>query len=660
MISVDRLKHLVFYCPDSGELRWKNPSSPKIKPGDLCKSIVHGNIAVRLDGDLYLAQRIAWLYHYGYEPNVLRHANGIKTDNRIANLVETTKPVHGNRSFQRRQATDKAQWLEDFAKAHGDRYDYSAFYPDGSMNKATIICRKHGPFEQTPTMHKAGNGCPKCADELSAAKRMTGRGAMLDLFAKAHGNRYDYSLVASDSISDKVTIICRKHGPFEQLAQDHALGRGCKHCYYETISDRCRKKTEEVVAKFVEVHGDRYDYSLVEYSGNKNKVRIICEKHGVFEQMPTDHIRGMGCRQCGIDAAADERMLDDDEFIEKAAALNGGGYAYAGVVRDGRVTRLRVVCPEHGEFLQVASGHYQGNGCPKCVRLANPKANDEIADYVESLGFRVEREAKLLGDRRSFDIYVPEAKIAIEHNGLVWHSEKFHRKPKTHLIDKKRDAEVIGIQCIHLYEDEWRYRNDASKALIKYALGKVDRLNARDCAFEIVTSSSSEAVAFMDANHIQGAAGCKLFAVLRHEGNIVMAASFGQLRSNRFNKDKNRWELTRMASSASVRGGATKIITNLLRAMPEIRNITTYYDHRLFSGGKVYDAMGFRKVSEAGPDYCYVIGDKRMHKSLFQKSEIARRFGIDMAGKTEREAMSELGIPRIWDCGKSRYELIVE
>ena len=112
-------------------------------------------------------------------------------------------------------------------------------------------------------------------------------------FRKVHGDKYDYSLVEYINASTKVKIICPMHGIFEQYYHHHLTGSSCKKC-----SGRYIPTTEEWLEKAKVVHGDKYDYSLVEYKDSKTKVKIICAEHGVFEQIPNSHLSGSGCMKC--------------------------------------------------------------------------------------------------------------------------------------------------------------------------------------------------------------------------------------------------------------------------------------------------------------------------------------------------------------------------
>lgn len=594
-IEVDHatLNELVEYHPKSGKFFWKKAVSNKTKVGAECGCTTkQGYVVLRLLGKLYQANQLVWLYVHGEMPRTrMIYVNGDKSDNRLENIVATQterKPRKARTTFKPTITTP--EWLKRFSVVHGDLYDYSKVDISGATNKATITCRKHGDFAQTPSMHAEGRGCPKCANEQNGLRFRHTMASIIARFKETHGDRYDYSAVDCDMATSNVTIICKSHGPFEQHVSDHINGCGCPKCYAATVRPRSKRPWGEIYKDFVRMHGAKYEYDIESYTHAKGKLRIIC--------------------------------------------------------------------PEHGPFMQTASDHANGCGCPMCIDLTNPKPNRELAAFIEDLGFEVTREAKVFGDRRAADIVVPSRKVLIEHNGAWWHSEKYRLDARTHLFTRVRDARYLGFRTLFFFDDEWRTRKAQCKTMIRNALGLTEKLNARQCQFELLDGGTIEAKAFMEHNHIQGATPCSLYAVLRYECNIVMAASFGTLRSNRCNTDESKWELSRMASCKNVRGGASKIMSNLLRVRDDIRDITTYYDHRLFNGGAVYAAMGFKPVKTYGPDYTYVNWNKRYHKSQFQKANIQKKFGIDMTtGITESDAMNSVGYFRVWDCGKTRYEI---
>jgi len=197
----------------------------------------------------------------------------------------------------------KRSTTEEFiikAKAiHGVRYDYALVDYVGSAIKVKIICSEHGPFEQTPSEHLVGSGCAKCGIVVRAEARRKTTEQFIASSHEVHGDRYDYSLVEYMSALEKVTIICPEHGPFEQSPTGHLTGSGCYECGIVASGNAKRSTNDQFIAKASMVHGDRYDYSLVEYVKSNKKVKIMCRVHGLFLQAPADHInQRSGCPDC--------------------------------------------------------------------------------------------------------------------------------------------------------------------------------------------------------------------------------------------------------------------------------------------------------------------------------------------------------------------------
>jgi len=174
-------------------------------------------------------------------------------------------------------------------------YDYSLVKYLKNNIKIKIICKKHGIFEQTPNDHLSKRGCRLCSIEQQHDLQRKDLSSFINQAIKIHGNKYDYSLVDYINNHKKIKIICKEHGIFEQQPCHHLLGSCCSSC-----SNKKKLTTEEFIKKAKEIHGDRYNYSLVNYRGNKKKVNIICKLHGIFEQRPNDHLNNHGCYRCNL------------------------------------------------------------------------------------------------------------------------------------------------------------------------------------------------------------------------------------------------------------------------------------------------------------------------------------------------------------------------
>ena len=176
-----------------------------------------------------------------------------------------------------------------------------------------------------------------------------------------HGNKYDYSLVEYKTDRIKVKIICPDHGIFEQVPYSHISGRGCKKCGGILISKSKKSNTNDFIKKSKEIHGNKYNYSLVEYKGNKIKVKIICIEHGIFEQKPFDHLCGCGCNICG-----GSKKLSTNEFVDRSNKIHNNLYDYSLTEYISTDRKVKIICKKHGVFEQTPHHHLMGCKCPKC------------------------------------------------------------------------------------------------------------------------------------------------------------------------------------------------------------------------------------------------------------------------------------------------------
>ena len=189
-------------------------------------------------------------------------------------------------------------FIERATQVHGNKYDYTLVDDVNTSSKLSIGCEQHGVFIKTPHNHLNGQGCPKCSHENMGKKTRLSTEDFIQRANLIHSGKYDYSKVDYQTGDCKVLIICPNCGEFSQTAVDHLAGRGCMRCKNKSTGDRCRKNVKDFIKQCIEVHGDKYDYSLVQYKNTRTDVDIICPTHGVFKQVPISHIRGSQCPSC--------------------------------------------------------------------------------------------------------------------------------------------------------------------------------------------------------------------------------------------------------------------------------------------------------------------------------------------------------------------------
>ena len=189
------------------------------------------------------------------------------------------------------------EFLKRAKKIHGNKYDYSKVSFKNVMEKVCIICPEHGEFWQKPIDHlNYKRNCPKCAHR--SYKKSTEE--FIEEARQKFGNKYDYSKVNYENKNKPVCIICPEHGEFWQTPKVHLRSvDGCPKCTNKKNGFNKRLTKDDFIKKCKKIHGEKYDYSKIEYINTEEKVCIICPEHGEFWQTPHNHTsQKQGCPYC--------------------------------------------------------------------------------------------------------------------------------------------------------------------------------------------------------------------------------------------------------------------------------------------------------------------------------------------------------------------------
>ena len=405
-------------------------------------------------------------------------------------------------------------FIEKAIQTHGNKWDYSKVDYKTCKDKVIIICKIHGDFNQTPDSHVQGQGCPQCGYTTIALKTTKTQEQYIREAVEKHGELYDYSQTIYKKHTDKLNIICRVHGIFQQKAGNHLRGDGCikcagvykytteewvdlakqKHgndkfdyskvvyilCNLEVIigckscsrdfkqtpvshmhsnigCDWCRKKhwytTEEWIEEAKKIHGDIYDYSKVTYKTALEQVIIICKIHGEFSQTPSSHLSsGCGCSKCSKVYSPNTK-----EWIERARIIHGEVYDYSKSIYSKSSDPIIIICKKHGEWLCSPHNHIhssQPTGCPSCVRKGEAKLFEYLIKIVETI-----REENTICIGRRFDFCIEVLKVIIELDGFLhFVDSEFH---KSNLVEKQeidvfkmKTAIEKGYRVIRLLQED--------------------------------------------------------------------------------------------------------------------------------------------------------------------------------------------------------------
>lgn len=311
---------------------------------------------------------------------------------------------------------------EDFItsakKVHGNKYDYSKVDYNNTKSKVEIICKKHGSFWQSAEGHLNGYGCKKCSGNYIPLT--------VEFIIKAkeiHNDLYLYDKVNYLSAHKPVTITCKFHGDFQQTPHTHLKGSGCYLCSILKKKNpnslpKSKSLTEDFIRKARIKHGNKYDYTKVEYINNKSKILIKCPVHGWTEQIPNSHLKGLGCPQCSNEETAKKNRKGKGFFITKAREIHGNKYSYTTTIITSMRNKTKIICKKHGEFEQAAYAHLRGQGCPKCKesngeRIIRVFFERNKIKYIYQKKFEKCKNQSYL----FFDFYLPKYNLLIEYDG---------------------------------------------------------------------------------------------------------------------------------------------------------------------------------------------------------------------------------------------------
>lgn len=286
---------------------------------------------------------------------------------------------------------------------------------------------------------------------------------------KVHGNKYNYSLTDYKGIFEKVKIICPIHGEFIQTAHNHLNGNGCPICGDKNPGEKKRTKAKkEFIEKAKKIHGDKYDFSLVDYVNARTYVKIICHEkdrygneHGIFNIRPYNLLSGYGCKKCACDKSALSQQIDYDEYQNRINEKYGDGL-YS-VNKESYCSLTDVVecrCNKHNNNFYVNRRNFLYYRCYCCEECKNDinnlkKDNDILTQKNVNENFIHPSLDETLANRikNGEEIWVPvfgfEDKYIVSSNGtikLINRIGKSGKKLPDYIL--KQTVSKTGRQCL--------------------------------------------------------------------------------------------------------------------------------------------------------------------------------------------------------------------
>lgn len=317
------------------------------------------------------------------------------------------------------------------------------------------------------------------------------------------------------------------------------------------------------------------------------------------------------------------------------------------------------LCTE--KWYKINDGTYHDrkqNNIEPCTRIYpiqkfrnhNTSIEQFICSILDEYGILYEKGNKSVLDGLELDVFIPSKNIAIECNGIYWHSTQNNTPHNKHWTKYKLCKEK-NIQLLTFWEDQIKLYPNKVKQLLLSKLGIFEhRTGARNCC--VVELDYIESNNFINQYHLQGDAHGEFVRIgLKYKDELVSVMTFGK---SRYSKSKN-WELYRYCTKYGYQiiGGASKLL-KYFESKYNPSAVESYASNDI-SNGELYRLLGFNQISEYSPSYWYVhkTNMKRYHRSHFTKSNLVK-LGYD-PNKSEYQITNDLGFYRIFDCGQSKF-----
>lgn len=562
------------------------------------------------------------------------------------------------------------EFISKCVKQHGKTYDYSNVRYNHKNDKINVICPLHGEFSIIAYNHLKGQGCPEC-DKIMAQNPLKGDFSnFLDNAYQKFGKKYSFPNIENEFLNNKsrITVKCENCGRiFHKRVVDflHSTHGGCF----------CTKKS---MISYDELKDSCINYKIVKFDGKlsikESHVTLICPNHGKFKVKISSLLRNRyDCPYCdkmgtiksqsGAEICAEICKISKNQVIPNVNTFididtkmqfkcSVCGNVFERKPSTYFTTKLRKMCPFCNKNHVLEVDKVQNNlnkSWVKRHKSSTSQQEDEIADFITSLGVKIIRNDRQLLDGQEIDIYMPEYNVAIEVDGLYWHSEV--RKDAYYHLNKTKRCTALGVKLIHIYEDEWINKKDVIKSMINHILfGFENKISARKCVIKEVENKI--AYNFLDKNNLFGkCCGCTNIGLF-YDDQIVFLMSIKQL------KGTNTYEIIRMCSKifTRVNGGVSKVLDYIIQNY-NADKIVTKVDLRVSNGDTLHD-LGFKRTMIETPDFYYVVNGERHKKTKFSKRNLVMKYECPME-MTEHDFCLSKKWFRIYDCGKWVFELII-
>jgi len=520
-----------------------------------------------------------------------------------------------------------------------------------SSDEAIISCFKNGIYTQPICQH------PECDNKIPISKSNTfGRGCCLK-----HSQEITFLERYETNNPMKSQIVK------EKLKQTNLERYGVEN-YSQTkefsnfISANNPMKSQIVKEKLKQTNLERYGVeNPLQNSAIAKKVsKTNKEKYQEYHRQ---------CKQTNLERYGVENPLSDPEIHKKTVETQRYNNYYNRILKFPDIEPLFTLDEYHGSdeyhwkckkcnhkfsFI-IEDGHIPI--CRQCHPFEkNPysKGEKELVGWLKTMKIHIDENNRNLLDGKELDIYIPDKNIAIEFNGIYWHSE-LQGKDRNYHLNKTQQCRAQGIELIHLTDREWYHKQEIVKSILKSKLGLItNRIYARKCQVKEIDSKTKNK--FLEGNHLQGQDRTKVKLGLFYENELVSVMTFGK---PRFANQNYQYEIHRFANklNCSIVGAAGKLFKYFINQYSP-KTIISYSENNWFTGN-VYEKLGMRRLEMTPPNTYYFKGNSELfHRMSFQKHLLKDKLEKFDSNLTAWENLQINGYNRIWDCGNHKFEWI--
>lgn len=346
------------------------------------------------------------------------------------------------------------EYINKACEVHNNKYSYEELEYFGADKKVKIHCLKCNKyFFQNANSHLHGAGCPYCANKENSRRMSNNTDEFIKKAQKIHGNKYDYSNVKYKNSTEYILIHCNTcHTDFIQRPYKHLQGKiCCPKCISTNIKKQNSSTKDEFIEKARNIYEDKYDYSNIIYTNNREKVKIYCKQcNKYFLQTPHLHLSGHGCPFCAIKKRIMSQKMSLEEFKEKARNIHGNLYNYDEVFYVNNHTKVKIKCNLcNNWFEQLPNKHLCGQGCSYCQGSSGEKC---VTDFLNknSILYKTQKTFKDCKDKAllRFDFYLPDYATCIEFQGMQ------HYDPKMFITLFKSESDGLEKFKLQQYHDK--------------------------------------------------------------------------------------------------------------------------------------------------------------------------------------------------------------